>query len=76
MQIIAAGLVHLCTPGPQSGWPHRVQDDLDARDAAAEAERTAEYGTDNWRAAYAKRLGAETRLAIAFDLPAVRTGCR
>lgn len=63
LQILAVGLAHLCTPGAPSGWPYRVQDELDARDAAARAEDTAVYGTREWRAAHIARLGAEARLA-------------
>lgn len=63
LQILAVGLAHLCTPGPQTGWPHAVQDELDARDAAYHAELAAEYGTRAWLEANVARIGAESRLA-------------
>lgn len=69
-QIIAAGLIHLCTPGPQTGWPHAVQAELDARDEAASVERSAEYGSRQWLYARASRVGAEARLAVLLDVPA------
>ncbi|MGW4648087.1 hypothetical protein [Kitasatospora sp. NPDC004289] len=68
-EILAAGLVHLCTPGPQTGWPHRVQDLLDERETAAQAERAAEYGTPAWLHANAARIAAETRLAQLLNVP-------
>ena len=69
LQILPAGLVHLCTPGAPSSWPYRVQDELDTRDAAARAEGTAVYGSREWLAAQVARVGAETRLAVLLDVP-------
>lgn len=69
-QIIAAGLIHLCTPGPQTGWPHAVQAELDARDEAARAEQAAVYGSPGWLAAHVARVGAETRICRLLDVPA------
>jgi hypothetical protein len=68
-QILAIGLAHLCTPGPQSGWPYRIQDDLDRRDAAHRDMTAAEYGSDTWRDAQIRRIGAECRLATALHVP-------
>lgn len=67
-QILAAGLAHLCTPGPQTGWPYAVQDELDARDQAAAAEQAAAYGTRRWLDAHVARVGAEARLARLLDV--------
>lgn len=70
LQILAVGIRHVCTPGPQAGWPHSVQLLLDQRDAAAQAEHGAEYGTLPWLEVQAARVAAETRLANLLAVPA------
>ncbi|MFE6868352.1 hypothetical protein ACFVFS_17520 [Kitasatospora sp. NPDC057692] len=69
-QILAAGLLHLLTPGPQTGWPHRIQQLLDDRDTAATLEAAAEWGSrEHWQAR-ASRVAAECGLARALHVPA------
>ncbi|MFB7672914.1 hypothetical protein ACFC26_16050 [Kitasatospora purpeofusca] len=68
-QILAVGLVHLLTPGPPPGWPHRIQSNLDERDAAHHDVTAAEYGSDEWLDACIRRRAAETRIATALGLP-------
>ncbi|MEU6235935.1 hypothetical protein [Kitasatospora sp. NPDC047058] len=68
-QIIAVGLIHLLTPGPQVGWPHNVQQLLDKRVAAAAEEDAAEWGSREHRQAQAARVAAEWGLVAALDVP-------
>lgn len=63
LQILAAGIAHVCTPGPQNGWPHHIQTLLDQHDTAAFDEQAADYGTRAWLHAHAARIAAECGLA-------------
>ncbi|MEU4296417.1 hypothetical protein [Kitasatospora aureofaciens] len=69
-QILAAAIVHICTPGPHDGWDHDIQELLDQRDAAAVAEKATEWGSRENREAAVARIGAECRIARALDVPA------
>ncbi|MGW3072347.1 hypothetical protein [Kitasatospora sp. NPDC001132] len=67
-QILAAGIIHICTPGRHVGWDHDIQADLDERDAADLAAADADFGTDEWRRACIRRIGAETRIGTALGI--------
>jgi hypothetical protein len=68
-QILAVGLTHLCTPGPQTGWPYHVQQELDAHDEAMEALGAAD-SRQAWWDANDRRVGAEARLARLLEVVA------
>ncbi|MFJ9771161.1 hypothetical protein ACIRVF_07950 [Kitasatospora sp. NPDC101157] len=70
VQMLAAAIVYVCTPGPHDGWDHDIQELLDKRDAAAVAEKATERGSREHREAAVARIGAECRLARALDVPA------
>ncbi|MEU8920387.1 hypothetical protein AB0D10_05525 [Kitasatospora sp. NPDC048545] len=67
-QILAFGIVHVCTPGPTGGWDHDIQSDLDLRDEWHHATLAAEFGSDEWCWARHKRHSAETRIATALGI--------
>jgi hypothetical protein len=66
---LALGLVHLCTPGPQTGWPYQVQDLLDERDTACTRQAAAYPGTADWFDARMDLASAEARLARLLNVP-------
>lgn len=68
-EILATGLVHLCTPGPQTGWPYAVQQELDAHDEAVEALTAADC-QQTWWDANDRRVAAEARLAHLLEVVA------
>ena len=67
LQILAAGLIHLCTPGPQAGWCYAIQDQLDRHEQAL-ADLAAATTADAWWDAHADRIAAESRLARLLDV--------
>lgn len=72
LQILAAGITHLCTPGPQTGWTDDIQTDLDRRDTAHRAVLAAVFGSDEWHTACYQRRSAETRIASALGITTAR----
>jgi hypothetical protein len=75
-QIIAAGIVHLCTPSPQTDWAHDIQTSLDQRDFWHHAAMEADPGLDGRRIALWHRRAAEIRIGTALGVTDFRTGRR
>jgi hypothetical protein len=67
LRILAAGLVHLCTPGPQDGWPYRVQDELDRHEQAL-ADLATATTAHTWWDANLSRIAAEHQLARLLNV--------
>lgn len=67
LRIIAAGIAHLCTPGQQTGWPYRVQDELDRHEQAL-ADLATAATAHAWWDANADRIAAEHQLARLLNV--------